>query len=320
MADVDNSSYRSQYLEYTQAEAERKNLHPESLRYVVRLWKRIKNAESEIGKTLEDGYAREDYIALFEKMRITNVNGFNGLKSRINNYLDWLLQRGIISSDCIAQMKDIYFEDIESVKIFGDLFFPDFDALQNSLNENVRNAYKPDDTVFAMQISLIYMAWCGVDMEVALKVKKEDVNDDFFIAGGEEFRPNYTIMQYLKEYRDAVEYISQGKYQLTLKYVPSDYLFRSVRSETIDMKHAIIALNRFGKSGSNGGNPYKYDKIYWSGTFHRAYLYELANGEIQNDDIETMNRLFHGESQDGWYIRRRLREYKKFKEYFFTKS
>ena len=47
-------------------------------------------------------------------------------------------------------------------------------------------------------------------------------------------------------------------------------------------------LRGFGKSSGEEVNLFTYDKIYWSGIFNRAYIYELENGEIKPGDVETM--------------------------------
>jgi hypothetical protein len=125
-------------------------------------------------------------------------------------------------------------------------------------------------------------------------------------------------MEYIKGYRDATEFISQSAGIRTRKYVPSQWLFRSTLSDHIDSpKAARIQIRSFGKSGGEDVNIFNYDKIYWSGVFNRAYLYEIVNGEIHFGDVDTMEKLFNEKYSLVSVANKRLKEYQRFKQYFF---
>jgi len=81
-----------------------------------------------------------------------------------------------------------------------------------------------------------------------------------------------------------------------------------------------IMLRGFGKSSGEEVNLFTYDKIYWSGIFNRAYIYELENGEIKPGDVETMETIFQQKYPSVAVANKRLRDYQKFKEHFFPEA
>ena len=164
------------------------------------------------------------------------------------------------------------------------------------------------------------MAWCGYTAEEAVSIKKDEVFEDHVDSSGHKCFPNDKIMEYIKDYRDATEYESQGRGVITLKYVYSDLLLRTCRADSVDTKTLRIMLRGFGKSSGEEVNLFTYDKIYWSGIFNRAYIYELENGEIKPGDVETMETIFQQKYPSVAVANKRLRDYQKFKEHFFPEA
>lgn len=88
---MDNSSYRSQYIASDTAK-----VSEQSANAVIAFWRRVAKAEGEIGKSLEDGYSRAEYIELISKLNITSPNVLLPTKSRIGKYLKWLREKGVL--------------------------------------------------------------------------------------------------------------------------------------------------------------------------------------------------------------------------------
>ena len=64
---MDNSSYRSQYIQ-----SGNENFSEQSVSVYDAFWKRLEKAERSIGKSLEDGYTTEEYAILIGKMNVSN--------------------------------------------------------------------------------------------------------------------------------------------------------------------------------------------------------------------------------------------------------
>lgn len=311
---MDNSSYRSQYI---QNSIEREVLSEVSVQVINAFWSRIERAEIDLEKKLEDGYSKEDYINLIAKLNVTSPHVLLPTKSRIGQYLKFLNSQGVLDEQYVKNLYSVSYDDIKIEAVYESKYFKDFGALQDAIESTLWAAEKVDDAVYAMQISAIYLAWCGLSIEEALQLKKSDVYDDYIKSGEKIITPISTIMEYIKEYRDATEYQSQGRGIITLKYVPSQWLFRSTRTDHIDCtKKMRIIIRVFGKS-SGEPNIFNYDKVYWSGVFNRAYIYECSHGSIKPGDIETIQTLFSEKYASVSYANKRLYEYQRFRQHFF---
>lgn len=311
---MDNSSYRSQYVLNITTRAD---ISSESGNTTRNFWNRLENAEREIGKPVECGYTSEEYARLLSKMKTINIGAFRVMKSRLYKYIEWLVDQNAVSLESLAALRAVGFSDIDCGNLLDMHYFRDFSSLQSRINDTLVASERADDAVFAMQISAIYLMWFGVTLENALTIKKSDVLDDSISVCGRTVRPNSAAMDYIVDYRDAIGYQSYGKGIIFLKYIPSEYLFRSARADRIDRVKAVIAITRFGKSGGEEKNPYLPEKIYWSGIFHRTYISELEHGEIDPNDKTRMELLFQEEYKDIATARMRLEEYRKYQNHFF---
>lgn len=311
---MDNSSYRNLYIAHI---LEQPNMSPEYVQRITNLWKRVSRFEAEYKKSIDDGYTKDDYVQLLAALNIRNISGFLSTKSLIRKYVEKLIEDGHLPLSSLNDIVHIGYDDLDAAKIFELKFFKDFESLQDAIQTTLVVADKVDERIFSTQIAAIYMAWCGLKLEDALRLKKEDVKENSIQVGDKEIFPNPTIMEFMKDYRDATEYQSAAKGIITLKYVPSDWLFRSTKSDHIDSPKTMrIFIRNFGKS-AGGDNIFNYDKVYLSGLYHRAYLYECVNGTIKKNDTETISKVFEENYARTSLANNRLQSYRKFVQYFF---
>lgn len=311
---MDNSSYRDLYISQY---IESRSLSDQSESNFINFWRRVSLFEASYKKRIEDGYSKDDFLRLLNALNSASITCFRPHKSIIRKYIEFLIDKGVLTEESVDILSSITYDDIDSSRLFELKFFKDFSSLQNTIDTTLTDADKVDDRIFATQITAIYMAWCGLTIKEALALKKADVEDDCIHVGNRIIYPNPTIMKYVKEYRDATEYHSAAKGIITLKYVPSEWLFRTARSEHIDTPKTMrIFIYNFGK-GDSEVNMFNYDKVYWSGVYHRAYMYELENGLIASSDLPTINKIFGENLQTSSQASIRLRSYRKFVQYFF---
>lgn len=226
-------------------------------------------------------------------------------------------------------MKKEYVDNLYAVRynvinanhVYDSKYFKDFESLQSAIESTLWAAEKVDDSVFALQISAIYFAWLGLRLEDALQVKKDDIKDDCVKFRDRTIVPNSTIMAYLCDYRDAVDYESQAKGVIRLKYTTSEWLFRTARSTHVDVPKVMrIFIRNFGLAGNEEANIFNYDKVYWSGIFSRAHEYEQENGGIEAGNIPLLEELFNENYPSVSVAHKRLHEYQGFKQHFFSDS
>lgn len=313
---MDNSSYRSQYIA-----SDVSNMLEQSTSAVSSFWERVANAEAKVGKRLEDGYSREECIALLEALNITRTSAFRSSKSMIGRYLQWLQGKDVLDDASVKAFYSIGYGDICSSQVYESKYFKNFDDLDNAIVTTLDAAEKVDNGVFATQISAIYLAWLGIPIEDALLLKKEDIGENTIRLPNRTISPNSVIMQYLKDYRDAESYESQAKGIISLKYAKSKFLFRTSRTASIDVPKTLrIMIRDFGLSGGAKQNDFNYDKIYWSGIFCRAYEYEIAHGDIQSGNVPLLEELFNERYPSARIANQRLNEYNSYKRYFYPEE
>ena len=311
---MDISNYRDLYISQL---FEQHSMLEISERRITSFWKRVNRFEVDYGKSIDDGYTKEDYIQLLMSLNIRNISGLLPAKSYIRKYVEKLIEDERLVPSSLDEIIQVNYDDLDSSRLFELKFFKDFDSLQEAIETTLIVADKEDDRIFSTQIAAIYMAWCGLKLEDALMLKKEDIKEDSIQVGDQVIHPNSTILKFIQDYRDEVEYRSTAKVVITLKYVPSKWLFRSVRSDHVDSPKTMrIFIRNFGKSGG-ADNIFNYDKVYLSGVYHRAYLYECANGCIQKNDVETIGKVFKEDFQTTTQANNTLQGYRKFVQYFF---
>lgn len=314
---MDSNDFRDQYLTFLASG----DMTERSMDAVRSFWKRVEKAEQQVGMTLEDGYSEADYKLLLEKLVVTNVNAMRTTKSRIVNYLKYLCERGVLDRQYVQNIKPISYKQLDGAPVFEQRYYPTLSALQQTIEDCIDKSDRLDPNVFAMQISALYLAWYGVEMTSLFKIKKEDVHEDSIMVDGREIFPAPFVMDYIKEYRDADGYSSQANQIIYLRYKPSDLLFRTVRSPSVTdplmLRNAIIA---FAKSDAKEAKSLTYYKVYWSGLFNRAYLYEMENGDILQADLATKEKIFAEHYDTSSEANRRVMEYRQFREHFFPTS
>ena len=285
---------------------------------VINFFKRINKFELKIRKNLEDGYSKEQFINLLSSFNNTNVPSFLNCKSTIKKYIEYLCDNNVLDKCYLSNIESVNYDDIDTAHVFDMKFYKNFKTLQDAIELCLMVANRIDERIFSTQIAAIYMAWCGVKLEDALLIKKEDVKEDCIYVNGKPIFPNSTILEFIKDYRDETEYNSQARTVVTFKYVPSEWLFRSTKAGQIDEKNMRIFIRNLGKYGTDDGKGsiLNYDKIYWSGIYCRAYAYECENGVIQVGDTQTINKVFQ-ENNTKLLANKRLRAYRRYAEYFF---
>ena len=120
---MDNSSYRRQFIESYVSDYRFTEL---SIRTFEDIWKRIGKAEEALEKTLEDGYGKEDYINLLERLNVATIPVLTVMKSKILQYVEYINAAGLISDDCVKALKAVTIKDLKVAGYYDSRYFKDF--------------------------------------------------------------------------------------------------------------------------------------------------------------------------------------------------
>lgn len=316
---MDNRSYRHEYIEqYVRDE----RFTEKTIVTKINFWKRIEKAEKEIGKSLEEGYTKKDYINLFSKLKLATPHSLNPRKTTIRHYVEWLQTQGVLGDDPLSALDSVSYRDLDIGEYYDEGYFKDFGSLHDQIESALIATEVVDDRRYGTEITAIYLAWCGVTAEEAIDIKKEDVHEDYISVSGRIVRPIPAIMSYINEYKEETEYnvmLPQGIG--TYKYVWSEYLLRSTRRDHIQVaKHLRALLLMFSNKAGASKTLFPYNKIYWSGIYHRAYLYECANGPLKPGDMKALGDIFGEKYTYVQDANKRLYAYQQYRDYFFPSA
>ena len=269
---------------------------PNTITQYARFFSLIEKAEETTGISIENGLTADEFRTLFQATGATKKQTFRGYKSRIVTYLDWLKGKGYDVGN-LGEIKKIAYSSLNLDNQIKRNYFKDFGSLQKAIEQVVEYSEVPDEDIFQTTISLIYLAWCGLTKEEACGLLKSDVLEDRILVDGREVFPNKTIMDYLHKYIETDGYNSEGESSSLrfLYYRRTQYLIRTIKSEYLQTERISYRFVDFTKIPEKNGfeidKEFAYYNIYWSGVFNRAYRWELENGEIQRNDIDTINKV-----------------------------
>ena len=318
---MDNNDYRSQYIKLHTDE-----LLPDSATQPFNSsWNLIGRAEEEIGRKLEDGYSKEDFIRLFNLLKTTSIPIFHYYKHRISRYHEFLFDNGVISQEPNRVLGELKFEDTDSKGAFDVKYIKDFDMLQSVIDMVLEFDDRVMDQSFATHVSILYLAWCGVECEDAINILKSDVYDDHIVVAGKKIFPNEKIMRHIIEYRDAEGYDTAittylGEYgHVEMKYRPSAYLLRTTKSDRFNgTGGARKYITKFADiARKTTGINITYNNVYSSGVFSRVYEHEEKYGRLRLGDHKRVEQAFEKELGGAINANRRLREYRLFRRHFY---
>ncbi|MCD8016796.1 MAG: hypothetical protein LUE97_03130 [Oscillospiraceae bacterium] len=324
---MDNRTYRENFI--------RNNFQAETDDYVLisNFFKRVTAYEKQYGKTLEEGYTKDEYLRLINSLGTVALSTFRNTKVRLRKYVEQLNNDEIISSEAVSALEEISYDMIEFGTAFSNRFFKDFGDLQWELDMVLRAADKIDDRVFYSAFSAIYLAWCGLTSQETLNLKREDIGVNYINVGNRTIIPNATIMAYLNEYKNATVYYVQTRSEIAFWYKESPWLMRTYKSERVSrnsLTTMISNLSTYNEVETRKFNEdtqeyetevvrrnrgFTYDKVYWSGVFYRAYIYEGQNGKVSAADKETLAMLFP--QSRGRKAADSFKLYQEYKKYFY---
>ncbi len=324
---MDNRTYRENFI--------RNNFQAETDDYVLisNFFKRVTAYEEQYGKTLEEGYTKDEYLRLINSLGTVALSTFRNTKARLRKYIEQLNSDGIISAEAVSALEEISYDMIEFGTAFSNRFFKDFGDLQWELDMVLQAADKIDNAIFFPAFSAVYLAWCGLTLQETLDMKREDIGTNYINVGNRTIIPNATIMAYLNEYKNAANYYVQAKAEIELWYKESPWLMRTYKSEHISrssLSTIISHLSAYDEVKTRKFNEdtqkyetetvrrnrgFTYDKVYWSGAFYRAYIYEGQNGKVSAADKETLAILFP--KSRGRKAADSFKLYQEYKNYFY---
>ena len=235
----------------------------------------------------------------------------------VGQYFDWLESEGVDSSIGKASLKEI-----DHKKVGEDrtrLFFYSAQQLLSKINADTKSVASitgrlPTD--FRMPVAVLLLSWVGLKIPDIVNVRKTNIHKDNTITmHGGRFPVDPQIIEHLLECASAAGHTWLNGYAVCLsEYRDSQYLIRTSERRKVSEQYARWLVSDFNRKLPTSSDPYKIDRIYWSGIFARAYQRELEMGGFPKEQspdqkMEFYGKLFKEEYTTTTQVRLRLNEY-----------
>ena len=294
--------------------------HP---KHFTKTWNKVRAFEESIGKTLDDGYTREEYIALFNFALARCSSTFYNDKKVVLFYIRYLIARGALPAEHETILAGITADDL-SIKGGTDRirYFKNLNHLREAIEDTVKAADRVDETMYDVPSAVLYLAWYGLTEEQVLTLPKTAVLEDGIILNGQKIEMPYFLTDLLVRLRDAEGFNTKGRGIIFRKYMYSDYLIRTEDSHQVSVFQMRASLSRMDKVMDHTYS-LRFDTARQSGIFYRAYMLECENNNFDLSDPEFAANVFcedftqkQNKADPGKRLRERIRDYTLYKQLF----
>lgn len=258
-------------------------------REMRRALKKVDEFEESTGQSLENGFTREQYVDLFNSMRIRRTHNISHYKSLLLKYLQYLIADGTLDVEQCEILDSISADDLLVVD-----YYKNINMLYEAVSETIKAAVAGDSRdpdVFLPAAVSIFLTWYGLTLEEITNYRKEDVLDDGIVIKGEKITPPFHVLQFFTAMRDSEGYYQQAKGRIFHRYLYSEYLLRSRYKDHLKVSDVQNLLARINKV-MGGEYALEFSMIRQSGIFFRAYLLECNSTSFDLDDPTFASKVF----------------------------
>lgn len=289
-----------------------------------RTWNKILKFEDDYGKTLDEGYTREEYIKLFSSLLVQKTSTFSNDRKVVMHYVRYMISHQVLAEEHERIIRSINPNELIIKPGDGRIrYYKDLSMLKEMIQNTVDAAAREDDTVFGAPIAFLYLAWFGLTEEQIVNLPKSAVTDEGVILDGQLIEMPSFVTEDLTIFRDADGYFKRSKGLPFIHYADSPYLIRTAISPHLNVAYMRGSLSRFDKIMNRIGS-LRYDVIRQSGIFYRAYMLECESTKFDLSDLEFASKVFcedflnpKAKTDPHRLYRQRINDYTLYKQLFY---
>lgn len=287
------------------------------------VWKKVLSFEEAAGKSLDDGFTKEEYVALFNSILTRSTSTFFNDKKVVMYYIRYLIAHGALPAEqeeilASISVEDLWIKEENKNKI---RYFRNLNHLRDCIDETVKVADRIDDGCWDVPISILYLAWFGLTEEQILTLPKKSVLENGIVLNDVIIMMPPFVTSVLCGLRDSDGFKTQGRGEIKRKYMYSDNLIRTEDSYQLTTPQMRASLSRMDKVMDHVYS-LKYNVAYQSGIFYRAYMTECESMDFDLNDVAFASKIFCEDLTvrnpvDPDKLRReRVRDYELYKQLF----
>lgn len=285
-------------------------------------WKKVLEFEKSVGKTLDDGYTREEYVALFSFVLARCTSTFANDKKVVMYYVRYMIAHGVLPKEQESILSSVLAEDLSIRNEDRIRYFKNLNHLREKIEDTVKSADRVDETVYDVPSAILYLAWYGLTEEQVLTLPKTAVLEDGIILNGKEIKMPCFVAELLKRLKNAEGFYSKSRGTTFLrKYIYSEHLIRTEDTPKLSVYQLRASLTRMDKVMDHMYS-LKFDTVRQSGIFFRAYMLECESNNLNLSDRRIASRVFcedlspNDGNDPGRRFRQRMKDYALYKQLF----
>ena len=279
-------------------------------------WKKVLAYEEQTGQSLDNGLTKEQYVSMFNSMRVRHTSTFFNYKSHVMSYVRYLIANGVLPAEQESILASVTVDDLKINETSGVQYYKNLGMHHQSIQDSINVSDCYDETLFDLPAVILYLAWFGLTEEQIINFPKEDVLDDGVMINGEKTEMPFEILQVFKRLRDAEGYYQQARGVIFRAYVYSDNLIRTERNSKINISKMQGLVNRLNTL-MDGAYSLRYNVIHQSGIFYRAHLLECESTQFNLEDPEFASKVLCEDLSSKVKRTARIRDYKLYKQLFY---
>lgn len=280
------------------------------------VWKKVLAYEEQTGQSLDNGFTKEQYVFMFNSMRVRHTSIFFNYKSHVMSYVRYLIANGVLPTEQERILASVTVDDLKINEISGVQYYKNLGMLHQAIQDSIKVSECYDETLFDLPAVILYLAWFGLTEEQIINFPKEDVLDDGVMINGEKTEMPFEILQVFKRLRDAEGYYQQARGVIFRAYVYSENLIRTERNSKINVSKMQGLVNRLNTL-MDGTYSLRYNVIHQSGIFYRAHLLECESTQFNLEDPEFASKVLCEDLSSKVKRTARIRDYKLYKQLFY---
>lgn len=279
-------------------------------------WKKVLAYEEQTGQSLDNGFTKEQYVSMFNSMRVRHTSILFNYKSHVMSYVRYLIANGVLPTEQERILASVTVDDLKINEISGVQYYKNLGMLHQAIQDSIKVSECYDETLFDLPAVILYLAWFGLTEEQIINFPKEDVFDDGVMINGEKTEMPFEILQVFKRLRDAEGYYQQARGVIFRAYVYSENLIRTERNSKINVSKMQGLVNRLNTL-MDGAYSLRYNVIHQSGIFYRAHLLECESTQFNLEDPEFASKVLCEDLSSKVKRTARIRDYKLYKQLFY---
>jgi hypothetical protein len=281
-----------------------------------RAWKKVLSFEKKTNQSLDDGFTKEQYVDMFNSMRIRHTRLLFNYKSNVMIYVRYLIANGALPKEQEDILASVSVDDLKIDESSGVQYYKNIGTLHKAIQDSIRVSECYDSTLYDLPASILYLAWYGLDEEEVIHYERDDVLDNGIMVRGEKIEVPFNVLQVLTRLRDAAGYYQQARGVIFHSYVCSNNLIRTERNGEVSLAQLQGLVNRLNNLMDKTYS-LRFNVIHQSGIFYRAYLLECESTQFNLDDPVFASKVFHEDLSDKVKRTARIRDYKLYKQLFY---